>query len=72
MKWLEDLDEIEIWYLLSVLKPLHASLVEIYNFLTTNCRKEVIMNDWICLEIFDAIQIGVSNLLSLDLFDDVW
>ena len=43
----EDLDEIEICYLLSVLKALHASwLVELYNLMITNDRKEVIMNGW--------------------------
>ena len=40
-----DLDDIEVDYHLSVLKPLHAKwLVELYNHMPTNEEKEIVAN----------------------------
>ena len=63
------LDDIEIKLKLSVLKPLDAKwIVELYNYLTFEKGHDVIGNGWKSARITGAIEGGVVNLESLDLF----
>ena len=67
-----ELDNIEIDYLLSVLKPLHATwLISLYNHMNSPEGKEVSASGWKKSGIFDAIMMGLSQLLTLDHFDDI-
>ena len=67
-----ELDDIEVDYRLSVLKPLHAKwLVEIYNHMSTDEGKEIVANGWKKADIFNAIKLGWSGLPPLDLFTDI-
>ena len=59
-----ELDDIEVDYRLSVLKPLHAKwLVE---------GKEIVPNGWKKAGIFDAIKLASSGPPSLDPFSDIF
>ena len=67
-----ELDDIEIDYRLSVLKPLHATwLISLYNHMNSPEGKEVSASGWKKLGIFDAIMMGSSKLPTLDPFDDI-
>ena len=67
-----ELDDIEIDYRLSVLKPLHAKwLISFYNYMTTTKGQEVISNGWKRSGIFDAISLGSTTLPPLDPFGDI-
>ena len=65
-------DDIEINYRLSVLKPLHAKwLISFYNYMTTTKGQEVISNGWKRSGIYDSITLGSSKLPALDPFSDI-
>ena len=67
-----ELDDIEVIYRLSVLKPLHSKwFVELYNHISTDEGKEIVGNGWKKKEMFDAIKLGSSGLPSLDPFADI-
>ena len=58
-----ELDNIEVGYLLSVLKPLHAKwLVELYNHMSTDEGNEIVANGWKKVGIFDPIKFALSGL----------
>ena len=66
------LDDIEVDYCLSVLKPLHAKwLIELYNHISTDEGKEIVANSWKKTSISDAFKHGSSSLQSLDPFADI-
>ena len=72
-KYYVELDDIEVDYRLSVLKPLHIKwLVELYNNMSTNEGKEVAANGQKQAGIFDAVKLGSSGLPSLDPFADIY
>ena len=63
----QELDDIEIDYRLSVLKPLHAKwLISFYNYMTTTKGQEVISNGWKRSGIYDSITLGSSELPAFD------
>ena len=67
-----ELEDIEVDYRLSVLKPLHIKwLVELCNHMSTAEVKEIVTNGWKKAGIFDAIKFGSSGLPSLDPFADI-
>ena len=67
-----ELDDIEVEYRLSLLKPLHAKyLVELYNHMSTDEGKEIVANGRKKAGIFDAIKLGSSGLSSLDALADI-
>ena len=68
----QELDDIEIDYRLSVLKPLHAKwLISFYNYMTTTKGQEVISNGWKRSGIYDSITLGSSKLPALDPFSHI-
>ena len=68
----QTLEDINIKYTLSVLKPLHARwIVDFYNHMTTPKGREVCTNGWNGAGIADAIKIGSEKLPSLDPFQDI-
>ena len=67
-----ELDDIEINYRLSVLKPLHATwLISLYSHMNSPEGKEVSASSWKKSGIFEAIIMGSSKLPTLDPFDDI-
>ena len=55
----QELDDLEIDYWLSVLKPLHAKwLIFFYNYMTTKKWQEVMSNGWKRSDIYDSIILG--------------
>ena len=68
----QELDDIEIDYRLSVLKPLHATwLISLYDHMSSPEGKAVIASGWKKSGIFDAINLGLSGLPMLDPFNDI-
>ena len=68
----QELDDIEIEYQLSVLKPLHPRwLTSFYNYMTTTKGQEIISNGWKRSGIYDAITLGSSKPPLLDRFFDI-
>ena len=68
----QELDDIEIDYRLSVLKPLHATwLISLYDHMSSTEGKAVIASGWKKSGIFDAINLGLSGLPMLDPFNDI-
>ena len=66
----QELDDIEIDYCLSVLKPLHATwLISLYDHMSSPEGKAVIASGW--KSFFDAINLGLSGLPMLDPFNDI-
>ena len=63
----QPLEEIDIKFQLTTLKPLHATwLIDCYNKLSSNEGKEVILSGWRSSGIADAIEMGSAGLPSLD------
>ena len=59
----QELDDIEVDYRLSVLKPLHANwLISLYNHMSSPEGKETILSGWKKSGIFDAIHLGLPPL----------
>ena len=68
----QELDDIEIDYPLSVLKPLHPKwLISFYNYMTTTKGQEVISNRWKRSGIYDSIILASSKLPALESFSDI-
>ena len=68
----QELDDIEIDYRLSVLKPLHAKwLISFYNHMTTTKGQEVISNGWERSGIYDSIRLESSKLPAFDPFSGI-
>ena len=66
------LEDIEIKFPLTTMKPLHATwLIQLYNELTSEKGKNVIHGSWVKSGIFDAVMLGCKNLPSLDPFDEI-
>ena len=66
------LEEIDINFQLTRMKPLHAQwMIELYNELSTAHGKDIIIKGWKQSGIFDAINLGSAGLPSLDPFQDV-
>ena len=66
------LEDIEIKFPLTTMKPLHATwLIRLYNELTSEKGKNVIHGGWVKSGIFDAVMLGCQNLPSLDPFDEI-
>ena len=55
----EELENIDIAYRLTVIKPLHASwMVELYNHMSSDAGLKVVINGWKAAGIFDAVSMG--------------
>ena len=68
----KSIEDIEIEFPLSVMKPLHGSwLIDMYNKLTSQNCKEMIKSGWDRSGIMDAISPGSKNLPTLDPFADI-
>ena len=66
------LEDINIEFRLSVIKPLHAKwLVEYYNDISSEAGTKVIVNGFKLAGIYDAIRSGKSSLQSIDPFNDI-
>ncbi len=67
-----DVNQIDIKFKLTTLKPLHAKwLIELYNHLTSPDGKAVCLKGWVVTGITDAIDMTSANLPSLDPFADI-
>ena len=63
------LDEVSVKFLLTTMKPLHAKwLIELYNELSSEACRDVIISGWRQSGILDAIELGSRRLPSLDPF----
>ena len=68
----QELEDIQIDYRLSVLKPMHAKwLISFYDFMSSPKGKVVIARGWRKSEILDAVEMGLSKLPVLDPFNDI-
>ena len=68
----KELEDIEIDYCLSVLRPLHATwLISFYGYISSPEGKAVIASGWKKSGIFDAVEMGLSKLPVLDPFNDI-
>lgn len=66
------IDEIDIKTPLTMIKPLHAKwLIEMYDELTSDKGRNVVVNGWRASGILEAVEIGSVNLQSLDPFQDI-
>ena len=61
--------DIEIKFLMSTMKPFHASwMVQLYDHLTSECGTEIVVNGWKAAGISDAVNLGSKGLPPLDQF----
>ena len=68
----KQVDEIDITFRLTTVKPLHAKwLMEFYNHITSEAGSNIIINGWKASGIYDAIKMGESALPSIDPFNDI-
>ena len=68
----KKVEEIEISFRLTTIKPLHAKwLMELYNHITPEAGSKIIINGWKASRIYDAIKMGESALPSIDPFSDI-
>ena len=68
----KKLEDINIEFRLSVIKPLHPKLlVEYYNHISSEAGTKVIVNGFKLAGIYDAIRSGKSSLQSIDPFNDI-
>ena len=68
----KKVEDIEIKFYLTVIKPLHAKwLMEFYNHITSEEGSELIINDWKRSGIYDAVKNGSSSLPSIVPFNEV-
>ena len=66
------LEDIEIDYHLSALKPLHATwLISSYDYISSLEGKAVIASEWKKLGVFNAFELGLSKLPVLDPFNAI-
>ena len=67
-----DVDSIDVKFKLTTIKPLHAKwIIELYNYLTSEAGKDVVMKGWVVSGIYDAVQMTSEGLPDLDPFADV-
>ena len=65
-------ENINIEFKLSTIKPLHAKwIVDYYNYITSEAGINVIIMGWKLAGIYDAIKTGKSNLPSIDPFNEI-
>ena len=68
----KKVEDIEIKFYLTVIKPLHAKwLMEFYNHITSEKGSEIIINGWKRSGIYDAAKNGSSSLPSIDPFNEI-
>jgi len=68
----KKVEEINIQFRLSTLKPLHAKwLMQYYNEITSEAGRSIIINGWKAAGISDALELGSSGLPSIDPFQDI-
>ena len=68
----QELEDIQIDYRLSVLKPMHAKwLISFYDFMSNPEGNVVIASGWRKSGILDAVDMGLSKLPVLDPFNDI-
>ena len=68
----QELEDIEINYHLSVLKPLHETwLISLYDYISSPEDKVVIASRWRKSGIFNAAELGLSKLRVFDSFNDI-
>ena len=68
----QELEDIQIDYRLSVLKPMHAKwFISFYDFMSSLEGKVVIASGWRKSGILDAVEMGLSKLPVLDPFNDI-
>ena len=66
----KELEDIDIKFTLSALKPLHASWIcELYDYLTSSKGKPIIENGWKRAGIITAVEDEYAKLPPLDPFD---
>ena len=66
------LEDIEIKFQLTTMKPLHAHwLIELYNELTSTREKDVVIGGWKKSGSWDAIKLGSKNIPSIDPFAEI-
>ena len=66
------LESVDVKMKLSIMKPIHAGwLVQLYNQMTSEDGKRVIMSGWRATGIADAVQLGTKNLPCIDPFNDI-
>ena len=67
-----SLEEIDVNFQLTTMKPLHAHwMIELYDHLTSPSGKDIIINGWKQSGIFDAIKLGSAALPSLNPFQSL-
>ena len=68
----KSVEEVDVKLQLTRLKPLHAEwLTELYNHMTTQEGKDIIMSGWKSAGILQAIRTGSANLERLDPFSNI-
>ena len=66
------IDEIDVKLRLSLIKPLHAEwITQFYNQMTSPESKKIIESGWLAAGIRDATRLGLSNLPSIDPFEEI-
>ena len=74
MSWslVKPLEEIDIKLRISTLKPPHAAwVVDFYNYITSVERKEIVINGWKSVGIYDALKYDNKKLPNTDAFQDI-
>ena len=65
-------DSVDIKLKLSIIKPLHAKwVIELYKEMTSGDGREVCLKGWELYGIKQAVEMELSNLPQLDLFEDI-
>ena len=65
-------DEIDVKTPLITMKPLHAKwIMNLYDEITSEKGKEIVLNGWKAAGILDAVKMGSAKLKCLDPFNDI-
>ena len=68
----KKVEDIEIKFYLTVIKPLHAKwLIEFYNHITSKKVSEIIINGWKGSGIYDAVKNDSSSLPYIHPFNEI-
>ena len=68
----KQVEDIEIKFYLTVIKPLHAKwLMQFFNHITSEKGSKIIINGWKRSGIYDAVKNGSSSLPSIDPFNEI-
>ena len=66
------LENINIDFKLTIMKPLHAKwIVEYYNLMTSSEGTDIVINGWKKAGIYDAVKNGLTSLPSIDPFIEI-